>query len=275
MQEKNLDSEKEIILCDIFLSKTTHEKTYRFSSLPSGSKKDGLLFCMSGNGIFRSAEGEISLKKGRMIYIPSAFAYSFELSGGKDEKACFYMLEFCVFEKKNEFLMPFCLSHVPVDLGNRGGSDRATGYLFDRIYDCQKRGLPGSGYQIRSEAYKLLYELYDSFFASGEIPFYDEIKKGIKYIENNYLSDFLVEDVAKICGVCISRFHKFFKECTGMTPVEYKNMLKVNSAIEMLRKKDRSIEEISAELNFCNQSYFIRTFKKFTGCTPKEFVSKV
>ena len=48
----------------------------------------------------------------------------------------------------------------------------------------------------------------------------------------------------------------------------------VGLAIEMMREKRCKIQDISANLNFPTQSFFGRYFKRTTGLSPKQYVSK-
>jgi AraC-like DNA-binding protein len=46
---------------------------------------------------------------------------------------------------------------------------------------------------------------------------------------------------------------------------------KIEEAKNLIVYSDLSISEIYSVLNFHDQSYFIKVFKKLTGLTPKQF----
>ena len=71
--------------------------------------------------------------------------------------------------------------------------------------------------------------------------------------------------------VSTSHLSRIFREHTGITLVEYINIRKVEESQYYLRFSDMKISDISDQFHFCNQSYFTRIFKKYTGETPRRF----
>ena len=82
--------------------------------------------------------------------------------------------------------------------------------------------------------------------------------------------DFKVGDLARYCGISESGLYALFQSYGGMTPVEMKHRLQIESAITLLTTTDRSVEEISARLGFHSAGYFRRIFKQQTGKTPSQ-----
>ncbi|WP_256146664.1 helix-turn-helix domain-containing protein [Bacillus thuringiensis] len=62
-----------------------------------------------------------------------------------------------------------------------------------------------------------------------------------------------------------------FKNEVGMTLSEYIHREKVAEAKKLLTLTNYSLLEISTFLNFNNQSYFTKIFKKYTEVTPKQY----
>jgi AraC family transcriptional regulator len=68
--------------------------------------------------------------------------------------------------------------------------------------------------------------------------------------------------------VSISRgFPKHFQCTFG----EYSRKIKIDKAVSLIKRSDKSLTEIALECGFFDQSHFIRTFKEVTGFTPKEY----
>ena len=86
--------------------------------------------------------------------------------------------------------------------------------------------------------------------------------------------DMSVDDFAQMCHLSKSRFIKKFKQATGYTPIEYRNMTIINKAKWHLRNTTMTVTEISNFLGFINPSYFSTLFRKHTGCTPNEYRKK-
>ena len=64
---------------------------------------------------------------------------------------------------------------------------------------------------------------------------------------------------------------KLFTKETGMNIGDFILKTKITTAQNMLKFSDFSCLDISTTLGFSSQSYFISTFKKITGQTPKEY----
>ena len=65
-----------------------------------------------------------------------------------------------------------------------------------------------------------------------------------------------------------------FKKEVGVSLSEYILKCKIDEAKYLLTHTNYSILEISTLLCFHDQSYFTKTFKRFTGITPKKYASK-
>ncbi|WP_195938233.1 AraC family transcriptional regulator [Romboutsia sp. 1001713B170131_170501_G6] len=97
-------------------------------------------------------------------------------------------------------------------------------------------------------------------------------KKVLTLIESEYSSPLTLEDLSKACGMTPKYFCRFFSEMTNKTPIEYLNYYRIESACEQLLTTDYSITEIGLNCGFNDVSYFIKTFKKHKGVTPKQYL---
>ena len=81
-------------------------------------------------------------------------------------------------------------------------------------------------------------------------------------------------DLSKISsslGVSYSKFRIDFKKQTGVSPLQYHLLLKIEKSKELLLNTNKSQKEIAYELGFDSNYYFNRLFKQKTGMTPKQY----
>ncbi len=102
---------------------------------------------------------------------------------------------------------------------------------------------------------------------------HNTVNKVIHYIDERIETPLIVKGIAEEFNISTSHLSRIFHEHTGSTLVEYINIRKVEESQYHLRYSDNKIADISDLFFFCNQSYFTRIFKKYTGQTPKKFRS--
>ena len=78
-------------------------------------------------------------------------------------------------------------------------------------------------------------------------------------------------------ALCVSTKHltRTVKLVSGRTASDIIDNYVVTEAKRLLRYTDRTIKEVAADLNFCNQTVFYRYFKKNTGMLPSEFKDNI
>ena len=101
-----------------------------------------------------------------------------------------------------------------------------------------------------------------------------QFKNVITLIENEYASQLTLDDLAKACYMTPKYFCRFFFEMTNKTPIEYLNYYRIECACEQLLTSDLPITEIAFNCGFNDTSYFIKTFKKYKGVTPKQYLKE-
>ncbi|SRR5581483_584056 len=83
-----------------------------------------------------------------------------------------------------------------------------------------------------------------------------------------------ITDMAEVAAsVDLSRAHFFelFKRCTGLSPVVYINVLKMEQAFDALTHSGDNLSDIALDLGFSAQSHFTRFFKQHQGVVPSEY----
>ena len=99
------------------------------------------------------------------------------------------------------------------------------------------------------------------------------IKKVLAFISENYANRVTLDDMARIAGMNSRYFCRYFRSMTDRTPIDYLNYYRIECACEMLSTRNISIKETAISCGFNDESYFIKTFHKYKGVTPKQYMT--
>ena len=91
------------------------------------------------------------------------------------------------------------------------------------------------------------------------------------YLDENYKEKITLDELSFIFKTNRSTLCKEFKNAFNKTIVEYLNDKKIKKAKEKIQNTNKTLTEISEDLNFESIHYFTRFFKKMTGVSPKEY----
>jgi AraC-like DNA-binding protein len=98
-----------------------------------------------------------------------------------------------------------------------------------------------------------------------------DIDDTIRYLKNNYDSQFTLNEIAGKCALNPSYFSRSFRSVTGIPLFEYINRLRVDKACHLLKVSSSSIIDIAFSVGYNNISFFNRYFKKIMDISPGEY----
>lgn len=95
-----------------------------------------------------------------------------------------------------------------------------------------------------------------------------------------YLDEHLEEDISHDAIAAKYRLHpgylsRLFKQEMGETLSEHLLRIKIERAAQLLKEDRYKIGEIAGMVGYSTSSYFSVMFKKYTGCTPREYCQRV
>lgn len=99
------------------------------------------------------------------------------------------------------------------------------------------------------------------------------VKRFFHFLEENHHQNLSLNEYARMIGVTPNHLTQTIKLFTGKTSSEIikdKQLLEIK---RLLVHTSLSVSEIAAQLNFDDQSYFTKFFKRETGLTPLQFRS--
>jgi AraC-like DNA-binding protein len=100
----------------------------------------------------------------------------------------------------------------------------------------------------------------NTMVSSAKKNMYSNINKSIDLVQ-----------IASELGVSYSKFRIDFKKQTGVSPLQYYLLLKIEKSKELLLNTNKSQKEIAFGLGFESDVYFNRLFKRKTGSAPGKF----
>ena len=97
------------------------------------------------------------------------------------------------------------------------------------------------------------------------------IAQTLEYLSAHIEENPSVARLAELCHISQVYFRRQFKAYMGMTPLEYRNALRLGRARSYLEYGDISVQEIADMLGYATVSHFIKAFKSQYGCAPLQY----
>ncbi|QJD83947.1 AraC family transcriptional regulator [Cohnella herbarum] len=101
------------------------------------------------------------------------------------------------------------------------------------------------------------------------------LKPVLDFVESRLEERISVEDACRLANMSYYYFVKFFKKIMGFSFTEYVNFRKIKRAEQLLLTRDLSVGEVGDQIGMANMAHFYKMFKRFNGCSPKEFQRKM
>jgi AraC-like DNA-binding protein len=144
--------------------------------------------------------------------------------------------------------------------------------LCDSLIKEEASGNIASPLIVIGKVYELLGLLYRRCLCEPVLSAPDsKFKNVIDYINNNFHNDISSFKLSLLFGYDEAYFCRRFKAVTGLTPMNYIQILRLESAKKKIKSEKLNISEVSALCGFKDASYFTRCFKKRYGVTPAEY----
>lgn len=239
----------------------TYNKFY-FSGNSSGTFWSALYYQVEGEMEFQCDFYTVTIKAGDFFYIPEKYRYIHVSTSGPVK---FYIISFS-FKKTqgNYFDSKYDLTKInafPSEEIKEKFDDIFNDFIID---DCSKLNAVAKFYVLFS---KVLPHLSDS----KPFMLHPALHKAIEYINQNLTTNFTIKDLANHCFVSESRLFHLFNEQLKISPVNYRNHMRVKASFVLLTTTNLSVNEIAEKLNFGSATHYRKAFKKTTNSTPKKY----
>ena len=101
--------------------------------------------------------------------------------------------------------------------------------------------------------------------------YYPALRKIREYVDANYSAPLSLPVAAAKVAMERKYFSKFFKDKVGVGFKEWIETIRVEKAIQAIRKEHRPLSDIAFAVGFQDVTTFDRVFKKHTRMTPRDF----
>lgn len=163
-------------------------------------------------------------------------------------------------------------ANTPLDMQYMYQNTKCQGYIggstFDRI--PTERAILNTTRAFKSygdfDANNPMMRILDGNWNSGE---YVEFVK--KYVEEHYMNEIQLRDLAAVAHVSGSYLSVKFKKEVGCSFTEYLVRFRINKAKELFEHRFTSCKEVASMVGYADYTQFSKIFKKYTGKSPTEY----
>ncbi|MFA9466944.1 MAG: helix-turn-helix domain-containing protein [Velocimicrobium sp.] len=103
----------------------------------------------------------------------------------------------------------------------------------------------------------------------------DAVNSAIRYMEEHYMEEITLEEIARYIGISPQHFSKIFKEETGINYIEWLTNLRLDIAKRLLAEGNHTVKEVCYQVGYNDPNYFSRVFRKIVQISPTEFAKGV
>lgn len=147
-------------------------------------------------------------------------------------------------------------------------SDKETIKCFDEICSKEEK----DSLEIMAYVYRLIHLLYENNLLelAKETQRSDAVMEIIEYIEEHFNQEISTATICEYFGYSAEHFCRKFKDATGLTPMNYLKIYRMEEARKLLQLGERNISKIAEECGFTDPNYFTRCFKSHFGYPPSK-----
>lgn len=101
------------------------------------------------------------------------------------------------------------------------------------------------------------------------------VKEMLAFISRHYREKIVLKDVVDALNYSETFLNKKFKKQMGTTFIEYLNRFRIQKAMELLREGKTAVQDVSWMCGIGDYKYFNMVFKKYIGCSPREYAAGI
>ena len=225
-------------------------------------KKQNLFLFLNGCKITYTDKNAQTLvaNSGDVVYTPIGSEYKVELSDFNDPSSHTVGINFLLLDELGEAVV------LSDDIQIFHSSEnQSLPLLLSNAVRCDVTRSP---LESRIVLMEILLSL-SSGASADNIPEY--ITKSLQYLSKHIEENPTIAKLAELSHISEVYFRKQFKMYMGVTPIEYRNTMRLERARTYLQYGEISVQEISDMLGYSTVSHFIKEFRLRYGCPPLQY----
>ena len=148
-------------------------------------------------------------------------------------------------------------------------------YKGVNINDYMKRLYHSDTISEITEVFDRYTEDVKTFFAGQSDNEQERIvREAKKYIREHVYENISLKEISQALFISAGYLSATFSKYESIGVANYINKVKIEEARKLLMKQRLKVYEVAFQLKYENAGYFAKVFKKYTGCTPKEYMEQ-
>ena len=231
-----------------------------------GRQMYGLILCCHGSANFHMTTGEVfTLQSGSLAWISDTAAYRLDA----EEDFVHYTVNFTVYENEDPLWAKLGKTPMTLLCPQELSSYEPVFADLCRIWKEKRFGFP---MDASARLYSLLRSFVEEAFVLPVDPHaYRTVLPAKEYLETHLREAVTLSELADLCGLSVTHFRRLFFKVFHMTPMEYRDRIRLLHAKDYRLGNVCSLREVAARCGFEDGNYFSRFFKKHTGVSPSAF----
>ncbi len=171
------------------------------------------------------------------------------------------------------------LLQQPIYLRDHSELHRQVRDLLSQAADCYMKREPMWNTQCYSYLLQMYVLLGQNYLKTAGMHHYSSrmsidpeiMNSAITYINEHYMDDISLEQVAAFAGFSKYYFSRMFKQFASVSFTEYLTAQRMNVAVDLLGRTRKPIREIAEAAGFGSTATFNRVFREHKNCTPSQY----
>ncbi len=237
--------------------RVSRNKDFHFS-YRHGRKSNGFIFLKRGKMRYSFLDadiGELDLTEGMLLFVPQGARYE---SIYLEDNTQIIIVQFDIMAGA----LPTALTE-PVIIPTGGAEE-----LIRSVVEHPDPTEVGDSRQLYHafRVYELIWRSIGALENRGGDAL--RLAPALAELRKNYAEQRRVGYYAALCFMSETGFRRHFLAYTGMSPVAYRNKLRLEEADRLIRSGEYTVEEAASLVGFFNLSFFCRAYRAAFGHTP-------